>query len=150
VEYIIKAAGVWFVGFFPLAEIYVAVPAGMAAGLDSASVVVWSVLGNFTPAVLIHFFYDQLNRVERIRRWLSKFTSEKLRDRVNRYGTWILLILTPWTGIWIMAVTAKVLGMDGRRLLIYTFISISIYAVVLAALIALGVDFISGGSETTT
>jgi uncharacterized membrane protein len=149
VDYIIKAAGVWFVGFFPLAEIYVAIPAGMAAGLDSASVVVWSVFGNFTPAVLIHFFYDQLNRVERIRRWLSKLTSEKLRHRVNRYGTWILLILTPWTGIWVMAVTAKVLGMDGRRLLVYTFISISVYAVVLAALIALGVDFVSGGGEST-
>lgn len=39
-EYLARAAAAWFVGFFPLAEIYVAVPAAMAAGLDDVSVVV--------------------------------------------------------------------------------------------------------------
>ncbi|MEO1165549.1 MAG: hypothetical protein AAFV98_17320 [Chloroflexota bacterium] len=34
VEYIGKAFSAWFLGFFPLAEIYIAVPGAIALGLD--------------------------------------------------------------------------------------------------------------------
>jgi len=39
-----------------------------------------------------------------------------------------------------MTVTMKVFKMDGKKLLLYSFISITAYAVVIAVLIDIGVD----------
>ena len=142
-EYIIKAAGVWFTGFFPLAEIYVAIPAAVAVGLDSFSVVFWSVFGNFTPIVLIVAFYERLMQYERPRQWLSRFSSERFKAQIDRYGTWFVLLITPWTSVWVMAVTAKALRMDSRRLLLFAFISVTVYAIGITMLITAGVATIS-------
>jgi len=42
-DYAWRAATAWFLGFAPVAEIYVAVPAALAMGLDPVSVVAWAV-----------------------------------------------------------------------------------------------------------
>ncbi|MGF1584657.1 MAG: small multi-drug export protein [Bacteroidales bacterium] len=139
-EYFIKAASVWFIGFFPLAEIYVAIPAGLGLGLDVWSVVVWSVSGNYLPAILISAMYDKLTRYPGINRWLTKFTSEKTRARMERNGIWTTLLLTPWLGVWVMAVTVKFFGMQTRPFLWASFISILVYALVLAGLISWGFE----------
>jgi uncharacterized membrane protein len=130
-EYWLAAAGAWFVGFFPLAEIYVAVPVAMAAGLDKGSAVFWSVFGNYTPIVLIHYGYERMKQIEWARPWLQRFTSEKFKDQIDRYGLWFVLLITPWTGVWVMGVTAKVLGMSSRPLFIASFVSLIFYAVAL-------------------
>jgi uncharacterized membrane protein len=139
-DYVVKAAGAWFVGFFPLAEIYVAVPAAVAAGLDDLSIIVWTVFGNFTPALLIAFLYQGLTRMERLRAWLERLHSEKVKARVDRYGLWFVLLLTPWTGMWVMAVTAKAVGMNTNRFLIASFISILVYAIALLLLLRAGIS----------
>ncbi|RMG73204.1 MAG: hypothetical protein D6711_11340, partial [Chloroflexi bacterium] len=90
-EYLSKALMTWFLGFFPLAEIYVAVPAGMALGLSGLSVVVWSVFGNFLPILLIHYGYESLMRIEWINRWLTWLASDKAKARMDRYGIWAVL-----------------------------------------------------------
>ncbi|GAB4519295.1 MAG: hypothetical protein OHK0046_27950 [Anaerolineae bacterium] len=138
-DYLIKAAGAWFVGFFPLAEIYVAIPAAVAAGLDNVSVIVWTVFGNFTPVLLINFLYEWLIRYERVRKWLEGLVSEKVKARINRWGTWFVLLVTPWTGVWVMSVTAKALGMNSQRFLVASFISILVYAIVLLLMLRLGI-----------
>jgi uncharacterized membrane protein len=137
-DYILQAASAWFVGFFPLAEIYVAVPYGMAIGLDDVSVIVWTVFGNFTPALLIGALYQQMMRVPRIANWLSRLVSEKAQERVNRWGIWFVLIATTWTGIWAMALTAKILGMKSSRFLPAAFISILVVALLTMAGIQAG------------
>lgn len=142
IDYAIRAAGAWFLGFFPLAEIYVAIPAAMATGLDPASVLFWSVFGNFTPLILIHFFHEQLSRSERIKRWLEKLNSPKFRQKVDRHGVWFVLIATPWTGVWAMGVTAKLLGMDGRKLLWSSLASIVVYGAVLVVMIEMGISLL--------
>lgn len=143
-EYIARAAGAWFLGFFPLAEIYVAVPGAVAAGLDDLSVVFWTVFGNFTPILLINFLYEWLMRFERVRGWFSRLISERVKERVNRWGMWFVLVVTPWVGVWAMAVTAKALGMNSRRFLIAAFVSILIYAVGLLILLRTGISVIGG------
>ncbi|TCJ19920.1 hypothetical protein E0L93_02910 [Rubrobacter taiwanensis] len=143
-EYIGKAAAAWFMGFFPFFEIYVAVPASIALGLDYFSAVFWPVLGNFTPVPLIVFAHNQLMRIERVKRWLTGRTSERFERWLNRYGSWVILIVTPWVGIWVVAATARALGMRSGPLLLYSFISILAYAVLIAAGIALGIDFLTG------
>jgi uncharacterized membrane protein len=137
-EYAGKAFSIWFMGFFPLSEIVVAVPAGMALGLSGLSVVVWSVFGNFLPIVLIHYGYENLKQIEWINGWLEWLASEKAKERMDRYGMWGILVLTPWIGVWAMAATAKAFGMSGHRLMIMALISIVTYAVVIAGFISLG------------
>ncbi len=141
-DYIALAFGTWFAGFFPLAEIYVAVPLALASGLDGVSVVFWAVLGNYTPVLLIVLFYSRLQRNERIRNWLNGLVSVKMQERVNRFGWWFVLIVTPWAGVWAMSVTAKVMGMEDRTYLLASFISVFVYAVVLTFLIQTGASAI--------
>jgi uncharacterized membrane protein len=141
-EYIAQAATVWFLGFFPLFEIYVAIPAGVALGLDPVSNVVWSVFGNYTPILLIHAGYEQLRRIGRVRGWLERLSSERFRRWLDRWGVWCVLIVTPWTGVWVMAATMKSLGMDSSRFLVYSFISVLVYAIVIVTLIELGIQVV--------
>lgn len=145
-EYMLKAGGAWFVGFFPLAEIYVAIPAAFATGLDTFSVVFWSVFGNFTPVLLIHYLYEWLLRFERVRAWLENLVSEKAKARINRYGGWFVLLVTPWTGVWVMAATAKALGMQPARFMLMSLISITVYAIALVLMLEFGAGMFSANS----
>jgi uncharacterized membrane protein len=139
-EYISKAFSVWFIGFFPLFEIYIAVSAGIAMGLDYYSTVVWSVTGNYTPILLIHYGYKWLTRIPQVKTWFKRLSSQRLKRWIDIYGIGFVLLVTPWIGVWAMAVTMKVLRMNSKRFLIYSFTSVVAYAVMTAALIYAGVD----------
>ncbi len=144
-EYGSKAFISWFMGFFPMFEIYGAVPASYLLGLGILSSIVWAVYGNIVPVVVIHYGYEYLMRYPRISKWLGRLSSEKVRARMNRYGVWAVLILTPWTGIWAMALTARALGMSVGRLFVFASISVTTYAVVIALTMDVGVQVITGG-----
>jgi uncharacterized membrane protein len=146
-DYAFKAAIAWFLGFFPFFEIYVAVPAAIAMGLDYPSAVFWTVLGNFLPVPLIVFFYGQLVRLRRIGPWLQGLASPRAKGLLDRHGPWFILLATPWIGVWAVAVTAMALGMNQRNLLLFTLISISVYAIVLAGLIAFGIQAVQPQSQ---
>lgn len=137
-EYILLAATTWFAGFFPLAEIYVAVPIGIAAGLDPVSAVFWAALGNFTPVLLIHYGYEQLQRISWLRGWLVGLASAKLQASFNRWGYWFVLAITPWAGVWVTAASAKLLNMRPAPLLWATAKSIILYGIGTAFLVETG------------
>jgi len=141
VDYLSKGLMTWWVGFFPAFEIYVAVPTGLALGLTLIEAVLWGVAGNFTPILLIHYGYERLKKIPRLARWMARLTSERLQARVNRYGAWFVLFFTPLTGVWVMALTAKALRMDGRRLLWVSLASILVYGTITALLVQLGLEF---------
>lgn len=144
-EYAGKAFISWFMGFFPMFEIYGAVPASYLLGLGMVSSVFWAVFGNLVPIAVIHYGYEYLNTYPRIQNWLKRLASEKVQQRMNRYGVWAVLILTPWTGIWAMTITARALGMTIGRLFLFATISITVYAVVIATTMDLGIKAVSGG-----
>lgn len=137
-SYFAKAFSVWFIGFFPLAEIYVAVPSGLAMGLDPVSVVFWSVFGNFLPAILVTSFYEQIAGKGRVGRWLQGLASEKVSRKLNSHGFLFTALLTPWIGVWVIAATVKLFGMKTRLFLQASFVGLLVYAIVLAALLVLG------------
>lgn len=140
-EYAAKAAAAWFLGFFPFAEIYVAVPAAVVMGLDPVSAVAWPVAGNWLPVPLILFAYEQLLRVPGLRRWIApERRSQRFERLVERHGTWLVLVITPWIGIWLVAATARLAGMRPGPLLAYSFLSVLLYAVLIVAAIGLGVE----------
>ncbi len=138
-QYIFRAFTVWLIGFSPAFEIYLAVPAGIALGLDYCSTVVWSVIGNYMPILLIHYCYKSLNRIQRVENWLKRLESKRLKHWIDIYGIGFVLLITPWIGTWAMAVTMKLLRMNSRLFMIYSFISVVLYAIALATLIYLGV-----------
>lgn len=141
-EYLGAAASAWFLGFFPLTEAAIAVPAALASGLDNFSAIFWTVLGNLTPILLIHFGFESLMRIDRVRRWLTKLISEKSKARFDRWGVWFILIFTPWIGVWAMGVTAKALQINSRRFIAYAFLSVTIYAVVLTYILRTASDLV--------
>lgn len=140
IEYIVRAAIAALVGFAPFLEIYLAVPAAIAAGLDYFSAVFWSVLGNFAPVLLITFAYDRLMRIERLKSWLTGRRSERFQKAIDRYGGWAIILITPWVGIWIVAATAQALGMKRSVLIGFSLASIVLYAVLIAIAVALSIE----------
>ena len=139
-EYLGRAASAWFMGFFPLFEIYLAVPAALAMNLDVASAVFWSVLGNFSVVPLVIFFHAQLTRVQYLRRLLTWRGSERWQRALTRYGTLFVLVMTPVLGVWAMTALARTAGIARSTLMLASLTSITLYAVVIAAGVSFGVS----------
>lgn len=142
VEYVAAAALAWLVGFLPLFEIYIAIPVGLAAGLDPVSATVWSAFGNIVPLWLVDLGYERLRRVERIDHYLAKLRRERVERILDRWGFIAVFVATPLLGVWTMALAAKGLGMASRPFLVAASISVGVYAVIITASITLGLDLI--------
>ncbi|GEN46170.1 small multi-drug export protein [Alkalibacillus haloalkaliphilus] len=139
-EYIWLSLTAWFMGFFPLFEIYLAIPGAMAMGLDVVSAIIWSSFGNFIAIPFIVVFYDQLSKIKRLNKYFIKLSQSKFSDRVSRNGFTFILIATPIVGAWAVAVIGKFVGMEKGKLLISSAISIGIYGVILGVLTELGIS----------
>ncbi|RKY16759.1 MAG: hypothetical protein DRQ55_17340 [Planctomycetota bacterium] len=119
---------------------YVAIPVGLAAGLDPISATVWSALGNIVPLFLIDFGYERLRRVDRVDHWLAKLRRERVERLLSRYGVALVFVATPLLGVWTMALAAKGLGMASRPFLVASVISVFVYAVLITGSILIGLD----------
>lgn len=139
-EYIWLAATAWFMGFFPLFEIYIAVPAAMGLGLGLVSAIFWSWLGNFIVVPFISYFYDWLTKFERIDRYFKKLANSKMSKRLNNGGYLTILIATPILGSWGTGVAGKAIGMDRKILFLASAISIAIYGTIIGILTQMGID----------
>lgn len=141
-DYIAAAALAWLVGFLPLFEIYIAIPVGLAAGLDPVSATAWSAFGNIVPLWLVDLGYERLRRIERIDHYLAKLRRERVERILARWGFIAVFVATPLLGVWTMALAAKGLGMSSRPFLVASSISVVIYAVIITVSIKLGLDLI--------
>ncbi|NJP36187.1 small multi-drug export protein [Alkalicoccus luteus] len=141
-DYIWLAFTAWFMGFFPLFEIYIAVPAAMAMGLDMYSALFWSWLGNFLVIPFIAYFYDWLTRFPKINRYFTRLASSRSARRMNKGGFTMVLLATPVIGAWAVGVAGKVIGMDRGRLFTSSAVSIAIFGLILAVLTRFGIDFV--------
>ncbi|MFD1066552.1 MULTISPECIES: small multi-drug export protein [Oceanobacillus] len=142
-NYLSLAATAWFIGFFPMTEIYIAVPVTMAMGLDTVSSIVWSSIGNFLPVPLIAFFYSLLAKSKRIKKWMDKLAESKYKKRIEKQGPLVVLLITPIVGSWAMAVIANGVGMNKINLFLSAGGSILLYGIILAVLTHYGIDFVS-------
>lgn len=143
VEYIAAAALAWLVGFIPLFEIYVAIPVGLAAGLDPVSATGWSAFGNILPLWLVDLGYERLRQIERVDHYLAKLRRERVERILDRWGVVAVFVATPVLGVWTMALAAKGLGMATRPFLIASSVSVAVYAVLITGSIMLGLDLIA-------
>jgi len=143
VEYVAAGALAWLVGFLPLFEIYIAIPVGLAAGLDPVSATVWSAFGNIVPLFLVDLGYERLRRHERINHYLSKLRRERVEGVLDRYGWIAVFTATPLLGVWTMALAAKGLGMATRPFLIAATVSVFVYAILITVAITLGIELVT-------
>lgn len=143
-EYMTKALATWSVGFFPYAEVYAAVAAGMAMQLDVVSSVVWGVFGNFTPIPLLLWGYSRLMRIPQLSAWLlriEKRGGQSVKRAFDRYGARLLILMTPILGSWTIAVVTPIIGIYPRRILLFSFISITLHGVATAVAIVSGASW---------
>ncbi|WP_017186244.1 small multi-drug export protein [Alkalibacillus haloalkaliphilus] len=139
-EYIWLSLTAWFMGFFPLFEIYLAIPGAMTMGLDVVSAIIWSSLGNFIAIPLIVVFYNQLSKIKRLNKYFIKLSKSKFSHRISRNGFTFILFATPIIGAWAVAVIGKFVGMEKGKLLVSSAISIGLYGVILGVLTEFGIN----------
>ena len=125
-DYIIKAAITWLIGFAPTFEVYIAVPAGMAMGIGTPSAIFWGVFGNFAAVPVILVFFRTIARIPFIRSLMDKRFSEAQQARLQRWGPWFVLLMTPLVGVWVVAIAARVAGLNQAMILVTSFVSIAI------------------------
>lgn len=145
-EYVTKALTTGSVGFFPYAEVYAAVAAGMALGLDAVSAVVWGVLGNFLPIPLGLWGCDRLRQIPQLSAWLLRLEQrggQRVKQAFNRYGAWFLIPMTPLVGSWTIAIVSPLTGIAPRQILAFSLIGITLYGVATAAAIVTGMGWLA-------
>lgn len=135
------AAATWWIGFFPLTELYIAVPAAIAMGLDYPSAVFWTVFGNATPLVAVRLLFDRLMQHQRLGPFLdrnvARRVSDRWRDRLERNPVWLFL-LTPLAGVWATAVVSESMRLKPMAWLSWSALSVVIFSTIAAALVHLG------------
>lgn len=142
IQHISLAASAWFMGFFPLTDIHVAIPSTMALGLGTTSAVFWSSLGSFISIPIISYFYDQLSRIKKINKYFQKLSSSKFSNKMKEKGILFVLLATPLLGSWTVGVLGKVVDMDKRKLFLASGLSIVFYGVLIGFLTSLGLSAI--------
>lgn len=145
-----QAASAWFLGFFPFAEILIALPAVLALGMAPLPAVVWTVLGNLTPVVGIVAADAWVRRWPEAAEWLDGRRSARVEKMLHKHGPWILFWGTPWAGVWAVSVTGVALGMPRGRLLFWCSLSVIVHAVVLALGMVYGWGWISDWRQSTS
>lgn len=143
IKYIGAAFSTWFVGFFPYFEIYIAVPAGFAAGLNWFDAFFWASLGNWMVIPFVDICYEWLMRFKFMNKIAEKSLNGKWQDRIEKHGSWFILLLTPLAGVWTIAVIAKALKFNRAKLLIYSATSVWVTGLIIAILIINGITLVS-------
>lgn len=140
-EYIWLSIIAWFMGFFPLFEIYLAIPSTMALGLDMVSSIIWSGIGTFLAIPFIVYFFDYLSRFAWIKRFLLKFADSKYSEKIRNKSFLFILVATPIAGTWTIGVIGKLVDLEKKPFFIASAISIAIYGILIGVLTQLGIDF---------
>lgn len=143
IKYIGAAFSTWFVGFFPYFEIYIAVPAGFAAGLNWFDAFFWASLGNWMVIPFVDICYEWLMRFKFMNKIAEKSLNGKWQDRIEKHGSWFILLLTPLAGVWTIVVIAKALKFNRAKLLIYSATSVWVTGLIIAILIINGITLVS-------
>jgi uncharacterized membrane protein len=127
--YLWQSATVFLIGLVPFLEIYVAIPAGLAMGLDPISTFTWATIGNCLPLALVPRFNDWVHKHDRLGRWIDRFINKKWEERFNRWGKGALLIFTPWVGVWATAVSATAVRVKPYVIVFWGTLSIILYGI---------------------
>ena len=134
-----RVASVVGLGFFPLFEGNVAVPAGLALGMTPVSAVFFSVLGTTTQTMLVRGLSGWLLTIPRVARWWERCLSGRVgRLFARREVNWVVLLGIPWLGGLPTALGARLAGFSTGRYARWAIGGLVLHAATLALLIRLG------------
>ena len=135
----------------PIGEELVSIPVGVGLGLNVAIVAVVSFAFNLLPALAISGLFWRAERGTRVVRillrlrplalravvlWILRRRSRRLGQALNRWGSWGVLVATPWAGVYATTLTLEAMGMRRRRLLASVAASLAMHAVAVALISA--------------
>jgi uncharacterized membrane protein len=131
----------------PVVEVLVVIPAGVLAGMPPAPTAIVAVAGNLSTVVLVAVAGDRLVGWWRRRRPGRRAEnqphrrSRRARELARRWGVPGLALLAPLTtGTHIATVAALATGCDTGRVLRWMAGGLAVWAVVVAAAAAAGLD----------
>lgn len=120
----------------PVGEELVAIPAGLALGLNPFITALVAMAANWLPGPVLIWGGDYLiKRWAFLGRWQRK--SGTVQKWVSRFGIWAVVLITPWIGIYTTSLGGVFIGMKKTSLLAAITASLAIYAAA-AALAATG------------
>lgn len=116
----------FIVSMVPVIELRGAIPLGVLNGLDVATAMIVSILGNLVPVPFIIIFIRKIfkwmqSKNETLAKVVRKMEekADKKKDQVLKYEFWGLMILVaiplPGTGAWTGALVAAMLDMQLKR-----------------------------------
>lgn len=119
----------FFIAMVPLVEIRLAIPYGLAKGLDPMILYPVCILGNMLPVPLIFFFARKVLEWGKDKKIIGKFFSfclnkghkggAKLQEKAGRGLYWALFLFVgiplPGTGAWTGTLASSILDMDFKK-----------------------------------
>ena len=142
----------FFISMVPLIELRVAVPTGLAMGLDPRILYPVCILGNMIPVPLIYFFARKVLEWGKDKPVIGKFFTfclekgekggQKLQAKAGQ-GLFVALMLfvgipLPGTGAWTGTLAASILDMDFKKTVTAVICGIALAAVIVSVVSALG------------
>ncbi len=133
---------VFIVAATPLLEIWIAIPLGLAMGLDPVLTAIAAALGNFIPLLIIVGFF------EKVRTWYeSRYPDgggskglEKFRRIWDRYGLPVAALSAPASiGTHLAIIIILMLGTDAKKSLAWMAFSIIAWAIIVTPLAYYGI-----------
>jgi hypothetical protein len=134
---IAKYGAVFVLSASPWGELLIAVPAGIAMGLNPLVVLLVALFGNYLPVLAIYLAFALATRHPWIGRLLNRMARPWVRRIVERFGLAAVLLGTPWLGVYATTTVMHLLGMTGTRVLLGTLASLVAYGVAVTTLTSL-------------
>lgn len=134
-----RAAGIIGLGFLPVAEGNVAVPVGLACGLNPFYAVFFSVLGTTSQTLLVRGLAGWLLGLPRVAGWWQRRLEGRTGRLFARKGAiWAVLVGIPWLGGVPTALGAELARIGLARYARWAISGLVLHASVLALLIRAG------------
>lgn len=136
---------IFLIAMLPLAELRVAVPAGLAMGLPVIPVYIVCILGNMIPVPFIYFFARKVLEWGKYKKVIGRFFTlciekgesggRKLQAKAGN-GLFVALLLfvgipLPGTGAWTGTLAASVLDMDFKSSVIACMLGVVLAGIIM-------------------
>lgn len=125
----------------PVGEILIAIPVGVALGVDPLVSYITALPFNMAPSALILLTLDVF---EKKYPSISRYFARRGEGLVKRLGVRkvqaAMVIITPIAGVYAVSFSTEILGIDGRSSFAYQSIGVALYGLVEALLIYQGLS----------
>ena len=121
---------VFLTALSPVGEELIAIPLGVALGLPPIIAALVAVSSNYLPVAVICAVFSQADRFPRFARVLVRLQSKRGAMVAQRGAGLVVVLATPWIGVYATTVGLELVGVSRSRILVLTAVSLVGYAVI--------------------